>query len=120
METVRIRDGKKVGSGIKIPDPPHWFQDEIFSVFRCCSISTSLWYLRVVAAGVRYELAEFHNPIVYVVTPPPLHLVVCRSPRTESLNKNGLNKLVVLLVYWGKTNVLIPVPEIINGKISLS
>ncbi len=27
METVRIRDGKKSdpGSGINIPDPPHWF-----------------------------------------------------------------------------------------------
>jgi hypothetical protein len=51
--------------------------------------SISLSYLGVVAAGVRYELAEFHNPIVYVVPPPPLHLVVCGSPRTESLNKNG-------------------------------
>jgi hypothetical protein len=28
METVRIRDSgwKKVGSGINIPDPPHWLQ----------------------------------------------------------------------------------------------
>ncbi len=83
------------------------FQDEIFSFFRCCSISISLWYLGVVAAGVRYELAEFHNPIIYVVTPPPLHLVVCGSPRTASLNKNGSNKFIVLLV--GKTNKLIPV-----------
>jgi hypothetical protein len=24
METVQIRDGKKVGSGINIPDPQHW------------------------------------------------------------------------------------------------
>jgi hypothetical protein len=26
METVRIRDPGKVGSGINIPDPPHWVQ----------------------------------------------------------------------------------------------
>jgi hypothetical protein len=26
MLTVRIRDGKKVGSGINIPDPQHWVE----------------------------------------------------------------------------------------------
>jgi hypothetical protein len=73
--------------------------------------SISLSYLGVVAAGVRYELAEFHNPIVYVVTPPSLNLVVCGSPRTESLNTNGRNKINCVASFLGKTNYVISVPD---------
>jgi hypothetical protein len=65
-----IRDGKKSdpGSGINIPDPPHWFKENkyyiIFYSIQCYSTYSVLFYIIIVQMS-RVHKTLFEKPVPF-------------------------------------------------------